>query len=98
MIHRGIEGVMHEMSLIHDLLHKIEAVAREHKASKVTRAHVRLGALSHISADHFREHFFQGTAGTIAEGAVLDIEISTNISDPRAQDILLLSINVGDCP
>jgi len=84
------------MSLINDLLNKITTVAKENKAAKVTRAKVRLGALSHISAGHFREHFIEGTAGTIAEGAELDIETATDINDPHAQDILLISVNVGD--
>ncbi len=85
---------MHEMSLINDLIHKMEAIARERKVSKITKARVRLGALSHISADHFRDHFVEGTKGTVAEGAALEIETSEDISDPHAQDILLLSVDV----
>jgi len=87
---------MHEMSLINDLLKQVETIAKKNKASRVTRAKVRLGALSHISADHFREHFIEGTAGTLAEGAELDIENSADLNDPHAQDILLISIDVGD--
>lgn len=85
---------MHEMSLISNLLNKIETIAQEQQAPRVSRATVRLGALSHISADHFREHFVEGTKGTIAEGAQLDIEVSDDINDPNAQDILLLSVDV----
>ena len=36
---------------------------------------MKLGALAHISPDHFREHFEHGACGTIAEGARLTIEI-----------------------
>ncbi len=87
---------MHEMSLINDLIKKIETVAKKNNASKITRAKVRLGALSHISADHFREHFVESTVGTIAQGAKLDIETATDINDPHAQDILLISVGVDD--
>ncbi len=87
---------MHEMSLINGLLTKIEAIAREHNVSRVTGVKVRLGALSHISADHFREHFEEGTRGHVAEGARLDIEVAEDINDPNAQDILLISVDVPE--
>ena len=87
---------MYEMSLIHDLIKKIETIAKKNNASKITQAKVRLGALSHISADHFREHFVEATAGTVAQGAKLNIEIATDITDPHAQDILLISVGVDD--
>ena len=32
-----------------------------------------LGAFSHISADHFREHFEEATVGHVAEGTQLDV-------------------------
>lgn len=85
---------MHEMSLMNDLVNKINGIAEEQKATKVTSVKVRLGALSHISADHFREHFIDGTKGTIAEGAQLETEVSEDINDPNAQDILLLGVDV----
>lgn len=87
---------MHEMSLINNLIRKMEGIARERKVSKITKARVRLGALSHISAEHFREHFVEGTKGTVAEGAALEIETPEDIADPHAQDILLLSVDVHD--
>ena len=87
---------MHEMSLINDLIHKMEGIARQRYASKITKARVRLGALSHISADHFRDHFVEGTKGTVAEGAALEIEIAEDLADPHAQDILLISVDVPD--
>jgi hydrogenase nickel incorporation protein HypA/HybF len=85
---------MHEMSLISDLVNKMEAIAQGHNASKINRARVRLGALSHISVDHFREHFSEGSKGTAAEDAQLEIEVGDDVNDPRAQDILLLSVDV----
>jgi hydrogenase nickel incorporation protein HypA/HybF len=85
---------MHEFSLIASLLNKIEAIAREQQATKVTGVRVRLGALAHISADHLREHFEQGARGTIAEGARLDIIEKRDLTEPHAQEILLESVVV----
>ncbi|OGW97008.1 MAG: hydrogenase nickel incorporation protein HypA [Omnitrophica WOR_2 bacterium GWA2_45_18] len=85
---------MHEMSLMKDLLKKINGVAREQRARRVTAVKVRLGALCHCSADHFREHFIDGAKGTVAEGARLEMETGTDPHDPHAQDILLLSVDV----
>ena len=48
---------MHEFSLMADLLRKIEQLAKDADADKVTAVKVKLGALSHITPDHFREHF-----------------------------------------
>lgn len=85
---------MHEFSLMADLLRKIDRLALEQKAEKVVGVKVRLGALSHISAGHFREHFEEGVKGTKADGARLDIRVSQDAKDPHAQDILLESIEV----
>ena len=86
---------MHELSLMADLLKKIEGIAREQKADTVKKIDVWLGAMAHISPDHFREHFVEGVKGTVAQGAELEIELSTDIDHPQAQDILLRSIDVG---
>jgi hydrogenase nickel incorporation protein HypA/HybF len=85
---------MHEARLISDLLHKIEAVAREGKSARVVAVEVWLGALCHISAAHFREHFARGTAGTLAEGAELSLLVSDDPRHPQAQDILLRSVSL----
>jgi hydrogenase nickel incorporation protein HypA/HybF len=85
---------MHEASLMKDLMRKVESVAREQHASQVLGIKVKLGALSHMSASHFREHFAVASQGTLAEGAVLSIEVLTDTRDPRAQEILLESVEI----
>jgi hydrogenase nickel incorporation protein HypA/HybF len=77
-----------------DLMRKIASVAREQGARRVVSVKVKLGALCHISAQHFSEHFVEASSGTVAEGARLDIEESNDKSDPRALDILLESVEV----
>ena len=85
---------MHEMTLINGLLNKLESIAKEQKAKRIVSVKIKLGALSHISADHFRGHFEEGTSGSLAEGARLEIETSADINDPHAQQILLESVEV----
>jgi len=85
---------MHEASLMRDLMQKIFKVAAEGSARNVTSVRVWLGALSHMSPDHFREHFETASLGTIAENAALKFETSTDIGDSNAQDIVLLGIEV----
>jgi hydrogenase nickel incorporation protein HypA/HybF len=87
---------MHERSLMTDLLRKIEGIGREQNARKILGVKIRLGALSHISADHLSEHFVQAAAGTIAEGARLDIVEIPDASDPNAQEIILESIDIEE--
>jgi hydrogenase nickel incorporation protein HypA/HybF len=87
---------MHEFSLIADLMRKISAIAYEQGADRISGVKVKLGALAHISGEHFREHFEQAALGTSAEGARLDIDVSTDESDPHAQDILLQSVDVEE--
>jgi len=87
---------MHEAGLIRDLLHKISRLAADEGADRVTRVGVWLGALSHISAEHFREHFENETRGSVAEGAELEVEVSDDVGHPQAQSILLRSIDVPE--
>ncbi|MBT3923371.1 MAG: hydrogenase maturation nickel metallochaperone HypA [Nitrospina sp.] len=87
---------MHEQSLMADLMRKINAIGQEQKAERVVRVKVKLGALSHISAEHFREHFIQAVQGSCAEQAQLDVEVLTDLNDPQAQDILLESVEIEE--
>lgn len=85
---------MHEASLMRALMRKIQDLAQEQGAKKVISIRIWLGALSHMSAAHFQEHFDQVAPGTVADGALLQIELSEDIHDPNAQELLLRSIEV----
>ena len=86
---------MHELTLLKSLMSKIEAIAKENNSDMVLGVTVRLGALSHISADHFRDHFDHAAVGTVADGAALTIRELTDMSDPQAQEIILESVEVA---
>lgn len=85
---------MHEASLMRDLMRKIDAVAEGENARRVTAVRVWLGALSHMSPEHFGEHFRQASADTMAAGAEIRAETSDDISHPDAQHVRLLGIEI----
>lgn len=85
---------MHERALLTDLMREIEAVARADGATRVTRVAVRLGALSHFTEAHFREHFVDASRGTVAEGAVVDAVLENDLEDPRAAGVVLVSVEL----
>ncbi len=87
---------MHEHSLLEGLIGQIETIARQNDANQVVGVTVMLGALSNISPAHFREHFVRAVVGTVAEGAKLEVQALTDMSDPRAQEIVLASVEVPD--
>ncbi|MZH03499.1 MAG: hydrogenase maturation nickel metallochaperone HypA [Nitrospinae bacterium] len=87
---------MHEQSLMTDLMRKINSIGEEQHAKKITCVKIRLGALSHMSAEHFKEHFVLAAKGSCAEDAQLDIEVLTDLNDPHAQDIMLASVEVEE--
>ena len=79
---------MHEMSLMNSLVSQVHQIASREGASRVLAVKVRLGALAHMSPEHFREHFNVATRGSIAGEARLDIETSDNQQDPDATGII----------
>ncbi len=85
---------MHERALMQDLMREIEAVARADGATRVTKIEVRLGALSHFTPEHFREHFVDSSRGTLAEGAEVEATLATSIDDPRSAGVVLESVEV----
>jgi hydrogenase nickel incorporation protein HypA/HybF len=87
---------VHEASLIANLLQQITAIMQQQGTGRVVGVTVRLGALSHLSPDHLREHFVHAARGTIAEGARLTVAIGHDPGDPRAQDVVLDSLEVEE--
>jgi len=87
---------MHETALVRDVVRRIEDLARATGARRVTGAKIWLGALSHLSAEHFREHFAIEARGTRGDGAALDVEVSQNLDHPHAQHIRLESVDLDE--
>ena len=90
---------MHEQALMDGLMRQIEQVAAAEGASSVTAVRVWCGALSHFTPEHFREHFERASAGTVAEGADVAVELSDEITHPDAAGVRLETVEVeGSCP
>jgi hydrogenase nickel incorporation protein HypA/HybF len=85
---------VHEQALMKELMSKIEAEARSEGARHVTRIRVRLGALSHFTEDHLREHFVDASRGTVAEGAAVEAELAVDPTEENAQGVVLESIEL----
>ena len=85
---------MHERAVISDVVREIEQVGRADRAARVTRIVVRLGALSHFTPEHFRDHFAEAARDTIAEGAVVDARVEPDLTDPHADGVVVESIEV----
>jgi hydrogenase nickel incorporation protein HypA/HybF len=85
---------MHEHGLMKSLMRRVDEMARAEHARRVTAVSVTLGALSHMTVAHFAEHFVQAAAGTIAEGAILDVTTSDDIRAPGAADVVLTAIEI----
>jgi len=85
---------LHEEALLQDLRHKIEELARAHGAGRIGRVSLWVGALSHVTEAHLRKEWPRVVRGTAAEGAVLEVESSTDPEDPRAQGVVLASLSL----
>jgi hydrogenase nickel incorporation protein HypA/HybF len=86
---------MHEASLMSDLMSKLETVLQGQGEAEVLSVHITLGALAHISPVHFREHFSTAAYGTRLADTRLEVTLMHDINDPRAQDIILESVEVS---
>ena len=87
---------MHETALVRDVVRRIEDLAQATGARRITGAKIWLGALSHLSAEHFREHYAIEAQGSIAGGAILTIEASSDLDHPDAQHLRLESIDLDE--
>jgi len=85
---------MHESSLVRGLVRKVEEVAREAGAERVTGVSVRLGALSPLSPESLIEHFDHATIGTSLQGASMHVVSSNDETDPNALEVILESVEV----
>lgn len=67
---------MHELSVCIALLDKVQQIAGEHDAGRVSEIVVKLGPLSGVEAPLLRNAWPLAAAGTIAEDAELSIDVA----------------------
>jgi hydrogenase nickel incorporation protein HypA/HybF len=85
---------MHEQALMRDLVDRIDELAAAQRATAVTRIRVRLGALSHFSPEHFREHFEDAARGTHAQGAAVEATVSEDRTAADAAGVVLETVEL----
>jgi hydrogenase nickel incorporation protein HypA/HybF len=80
------------------LIDKAAEVARSEGARSVTGLTIRIGGLSDVSESHLRDHFRIAAAGTLLEGARLELEHGPQgeaaLADPDARGILLTGVDL----
>ena len=67
---------MHELAVCQSLLAEAERVARNHGAARVTRLVLTIGPLSGVEAPLLERAFTVARAGTMADGAELEISLA----------------------
>jgi hydrogenase nickel incorporation protein HypA/HybF len=65
---------VHELSIAESLIEQVEAAVRADGAARVTVVRLRIGALAAVDADALRFGFDVAAAGTLLEGAALEID------------------------
>jgi len=84
---------MHEQAMLRDLVRKAEEVALRAAPGRVTRVRLWVGARSHLAGPELEGRWADAVDGTVLAGAPVEVEVSTDDSDPRAETIVLRSID-----
>lgn len=66
---------MHEMSLAVSLIERVQAEAAKGGLSRVSRVSLEVGSLQSVEPELLQEAFSVVAEGTLAEGAVLEMEV-----------------------
>src|SRR5208282_3088100 len=85
---------MHEEAMLHDVVRKATEVARREGATRVTRVRLWVGARSHLGGPELKDRWAHAVTGTALSGAEVEIETSSDRSDPNAENVILRSLDV----
>lgn len=90
---------MHEMSIAESLVELIEDEARRRGFSQVKRIGVKLGALGHVEPAALLFCFDAVARGTLADGALLDLETVPGAGwCPQCRRLVTVSQRYDLCP
>ena len=73
----------------------MEVTGRE-GVPRVARVRLWVGALSHVSEEQLRREWPRVAEGTPAQSAALEVTSSRDMNDPRAQGLVLVSLDVEE--
>lgn len=77
-----------------NLTNKLICLSKEHNGAKILSIKVRLGALSHMSPEHFLEHLSEFSSGSCFEKAKFEFIAETDIHDPQATGVYIESVEI----
>jgi hydrogenase nickel incorporation protein HypA/HybF len=86
---------MHEEAMVRDLVRRVEEVVRDAGAERPSGVRLWLGALAHVTEAGLRDRWALAVRGTPLAGARLEVDVSTDIADARAESIVLESVQVA---
>ena len=91
---------MHEITLCQNAVEIMQQVGRKNNARRITAVWMEIGALSCVEPEAVQFCFALVCRETLAEGAILHLEIpvATHWCDACQQTITLLSPGVSLCP
>lgn len=87
---------MHEEALLRELVQKVQEVAVANGGGPVRAVRLWVGALSHLSDTEVGAQWPLAARGTSSEGALIEVTHSSDLADPRAQSVVLVSVDVVD--
>ncbi|MGA7924309.1 MAG: hydrogenase/urease maturation nickel metallochaperone HypA [Thermoplasmata archaeon] len=85
---------MHEEALLRNLRAKLSEIGATEEPLRILRVRLWVGALAHVSDQTLRSRWSLTVKGTPAEDSQLEIEISSDLNDPRAEGIVLTRVDV----
>lgn len=85
---------MHEASLAADLVRHMEKLAQAQRFTRVVAVRVEADVWYCGSAEHLKEHFALIAAGTVAEGACLQVETTAEAGKIGEMGLVLEGLEV----
>ena len=86
---------MHEQALMAELKQVVDQLLSKEPGTRVTRARLWIGALSHLTEEDLRQRWAETFAQTPAEKAELEVECSEDLEDPRALSVVLVDLDLA---
>ena len=89
---------MHEEALLRDLRRKVRELAPAGGTVRIVRVRLWVGALAHVTPGSIRRRWPEVVADTSAAECQLEIDLSTDPSDPAAQRVRLVEMTADNRP
>ena len=93
---------MHETALMRGVVSDLERLARANDSRRIVAVTLQIHDSGKYPGEHFIEHLHAVAAGTVVEGATIDVEMVANPEHVGAPQIMIKRIEVpakpNNCP